>query len=74
MNTIVDEPSYEENKLGYTFHAPEVSAGVSNGTVLFWPSYLRHGYQDTKKEGRLTLSFNCFPKSFNHDYSIGTYI
>jgi|TARA_Y100000022_G_scaffold910_1_gene738 uncharacterized protein (TIGR02466 family) len=73
MNTIVDEPSYEENKLGYTFHSPEVSAGVANGTVLFWPSYLRHGYQDTKKEGRLTLSFNCFPKSFNHDYSIGTY-
>jgi len=73
MNTIIDEPSFEDNKLGYEFHKTEVSAGVNSGTVLFWPSYLRHGYNDTKKEGRLTLSFNCFPKSINHDYSIGTY-
>ena len=51
----------------------EIEMEVSDGTILFWPSYLRHGYYETQRDARLTLSFNCFPKKFNSLYSTSTY-
>lgn len=67
-NMMVDNPSQEKNQLGYTFHNKQIQAEVSCGTILFWPSYLKHSYLPTNKEGRLTLSFNCLPTKFNSLY------
>ena len=67
-NIMVDNPSQEENKLGYAFHNTQIQTEVSNGTILLWPSYLKHSYLPTNKEGRLSLSFNCLPTKFNSLY------
>lgn len=67
-NMMVDNPSQEKNQLGYTFHNKQIQTDVSCGTILFWPSYLKHSYLPTNKEGRLTLSFNCLPTKFNSLY------
>ena len=74
INHIEDNHNPDKkNKYGYIFHAPEIEMEVSDGTILFWPSYLRHGYYETQRDARLTLSFNCFPKKFNSLYSTSTY-
>ena len=67
-NIMIDNPSQEKNRFGYTFHNKKIQTEISSGTILFWPSYLKHSYLPTKKDGRLTLSFNCLPTQFNSLY------
>lgn len=67
---IQDLPSPEDNKHGFIFNKTEVSLEIEEGDIFVWPSYLSHGYKKNKEDNRLTMSFNCFPKSLNSPYSI----
>lgn len=69
VGNLVDNPNTgRPNKYGYAFHYDVAKIGVSDGVCLFWNSYLRHGYSDNKTEGRLSLSFNMLPETFNNLY------
>jgi len=68
-NLLLDEPNINRpNKFGYGYHFKMAKYNVSNGTCLFWPSHLRHGYSENRTPGRLTLSFNLLPVTFNCVY------
>lgn len=42
---------------------------IKEGCIVFWPSYLVHGYSDNQFENRTTLSFNLNIKKSNFIYS-----
>ena len=45
------------------FNTPDISLGVSEGSILFWKSHLLHGFSKPNKgDNRVTLSFNIMPK------------
>jgi len=67
---LYDAPDTEPNVHGLRFHYREAKIKVSNGDCLFWPSFLRHGYQNNETPGRLTLSFNMMPDRLNVDYQL----
>ena len=70
QNTLDDNPDTDrDNKYGYNFHFPACTFNVENGVCLFWPSYMKHGYQNNQTPNRLSLSFNLMPKSFNNLYN-----
>ena len=69
-NIIHDPPAQTASKYGYNYHEGQKEMNTPDGTILFWPSYLKHSYLPTKHEGRLTISFNCLPTHFNYLYSI----
>jgi uncharacterized protein (TIGR02466 family) len=64
-NTDTEKP----NKFGYNYHFHQCSITVGNGVCLFWPSYMKHGYQNNQTPNRLSLSFNLMPESFNSMYN-----
>ena len=67
---LSDEPDMEkDNKYGYNFHWHTCTFDVKEGVCLFWPSYMKHGYQNNQTPNRLSLSFNMMPKSFNSMYN-----
>lgn len=69
-NTLSDYPNMnKENKYGYNFHFQHCTFNVGNGVCLFWPSYMKHGYQNNQTPNRLSLSFNMMPESFNCMYN-----
>lgn len=42
----------------------------TEGDVLFWKSYLVHGYTDNMADNRISISFNIMPRYFyNNSYS-----
>jgi len=68
-STIVDEPSVKkENKFNYNYHSPIARLSVRSGDCLIWPSHLLHGYVNNETPGRLSLSFNCIPETWNTLY------
>jgi uncharacterized protein (TIGR02466 family) len=70
-NLLLDEPNIRRpNKFGYTHHFPVASYKVSPGVCLLWPSHLRHGYDENRTPGRLSLSFNLLPATFNCLYRV----
>ena len=69
-NVINDPPAITENKYGYNYHQSQKIIDVLPGTILYWPSYLKHSYKPTKHPGRLSMSFNFLPMEFNDLYSI----
>jgi len=64
---LFDAPSAKENKHGLGFHKQESQVDVNAGECLFWPSRLKHGYQNNQTPNRLSLSFNMMPKKLNVD-------
>lgn len=69
--SIFDYPDQERpNVHDYVFHHDIVTVKVSNGDCLFWGSHLKHGYPPNKTPGRLSLSFNLMPTTFNCTYKI----
>lgn len=69
-NSLVDRPNLSrENEYGYSFHYDMCTITVGNGTCLFWPSYLKHGYINNQTPNRLSLSFNFMVESFNNTYN-----
>ena len=70
QNILEDSPDTDrDNKYGYNFHFQHCNFNVKNGVCLFWPSYMKHGYQNNQTPNRLSLSFNLMPKSFNSVYN-----
>ena len=68
-NLLLDEPNIARpNKFGYNHHFKIAAYKVDRGVCLFWPSHLRHGYSENRTPGRLTLSFNFLPVTFNCVY------
>ncbi len=68
-NLLLDEPNMNRpNRLGYRHHFKIVAYKVDAGACLFWPSHLRHGYAENRTPGRLSLSFNFLPTTFNCVY------
>jgi len=67
---LYDEPDSRHNDKGLSFHKRTTIVHVSNGDCLFWPSQLKHGYQNNQTPKRLTLSFNMMPTSLNSVYQI----
>lgn len=69
--SIVDIPNMKRNNnFGYTFHHDIVTLSVFTGDCLFWGSHMKHGYPPNKTPGRLSLSFNLIPTTFNSTYKI----
>ena len=70
-NLLLDEPNTRRpNRFGYGHHFNTITYKVAPGACLFWPSHLRHGYSENLTPGRLTLSFNFLPESFNCVYKV----
>ena len=68
-NLLLDEPNTTRpNRFGYRHHFKFVTYKVERGACLFWPSHLRHGYSENHTPGRLSLSFNFLPTTFNCVY------
>ncbi len=67
---LYDKPADKANPHGLKFHQRQARIRVKNGDCLFWPSHLKHGYQNNQTSGRLTLSFNLMPSLLNLDYSL----
>lgn len=68
-NLLLDEPNTKRpNRFGYSHHFKTITYKVQTGLCLFWPSHLRHGYSENLTPGRLTLSFNLLPITFNCVY------
>lgn len=67
---LYDRPSDEANEYGLKFHKRQSRIRVKNGDCLFWPSHLRHSYQNNQTADRLTLSFNLMPEFLNLDYRL----
>lgn len=68
-NSLSDNSDLDtENEYGYNFHMNKCFVYVSDGTCLFWPSYMKHGYFNNKTPNRLSLSFNLMPTSVNNLY------
>lgn len=68
-NLLLDEPNTKRpNRFGYGHHFGVATYKVATGACLFWPSHLRHGYAENLTPGRLTLSFNLLPTTFNNVY------
>lgn len=67
---IQDFPSQEDNKHGFIFNKTKITLGIEEGDIFVWPSYLTHGYDKNIADDRLTMSFNCFPKSLNCEYKL----
>jgi len=65
---LFDNPSSSANKHGLRFHRREAKIPVRSGDCLFWPSWLKHGYQNNQTPDRLSLSFNMMPSKLNVDY------
>ena len=61
--------TFRENKFGYNYHYSYCNITVGNGVCLFWPSFIKHGYQNNQTPNRLSLSFNLMPESFNNLYN-----
>jgi uncharacterized protein (TIGR02466 family) len=69
-NMLLDEANTRRpNRFGYGHHFSIATVTVKPGDCLFWPSHLRHGYAENLTPGRLTLSVNFLPKTFNCVYS-----
>jgi len=69
-NLLLDEPNINRpNRLGYSHHLKIATFKVDSGTCLLWPSHLRHGYDENRTPGRLSLSFNLLPSTFNCVYT-----
>ena len=70
-NLLLDEPNIgRPNKFGYTHHFRVATYRVAAGVCLLWPSHLRHGYDENRTPGRLSLSFNLLPVAFNCLYQV----
>lgn len=70
-NTLLNTPNLnKENEFGYNFHFEYCGVPVSDGACLFWPSYIKHGYQNNQTPNRLSLSFNLMPNNFNCLYNL----
>lgn len=68
-NLLLDEPNINRpNRFGYSNHFKIVTYKVEAGACLFWPAHLRHGYDENRTPGRLSLSFNLLPTTFNCVY------
>lgn len=71
VNNLVDcADMQEQNEFGYLYHYTHCTVNVERGDCLFWPSYMKHGYDTNMTPNRLSLSFNMMPKNFNHTYKI----
>jgi len=70
---LFDNPSTEPNRHGLKFHRREAKISIRSGDCLFWPSWLKHGYQNNQTPNRLSLSFNMMPEKLNVDYQPFTY-
>jgi uncharacterized protein (TIGR02466 family) len=69
-NLLLDEANvHRPNRYGYRSHFKLLAFKVEAGVCLFWPSHLRHGYAENRTPGRLSLSFNCLPSTFNCVYN-----
>ena len=69
-NLLLDEPNTNRpNRFGYSNHYDIVTYKVDSGACIFWPSHLRHGYSENLTPGRLTLSINFLPTTFNCVYN-----
>jgi uncharacterized protein (TIGR02466 family) len=68
-NMLLDEPNTKRpNRFGYKHYFPTITFPVEQHTCVFWPSHLRHGYQENRTPNRLSLSFNFLPETFNCVY------
>lgn len=67
---LFDAPDNRENEYGLSYHKNNTSITVTEGDCLFWPSQLRHGYQNNQTPNRLSLSFNMLPSSLNATYQL----
>jgi len=65
---LFDSPSSKPNSHGLRFHRREAKIPVRSGDCLFWPAWLKHGYQNNQTPDRLSLSFNMMPDKLNVDY------
>lgn len=71
FNQLYDKPNTErENEHGYYYHLNLATFYPKEGDCLFWPSYLKHGYEKNKTPNRLTLSFNLIPETLNCLYKL----
>ncbi len=69
-NQLKDQPSETPNEKGYGYHYDYHTIYTSNGTCLFWPSFLLHGYRENRTDNRLSLSFNLVPQQVNRMYKL----
>ena len=68
---LFDQPDEDSpNNYGLSFHHPEVKVKVRAGDCLFWPPYLKHGYENNQTPNRLSLSFNLMPRHLNTLYQV----
>ena len=68
---LYDHPDGDsKNDYGLTYHHPQVAVKVNVGDCLFWPPYLKHGYENNKTPERLSLSFNLMPSHLNTIYQV----
>lgn len=68
-NLLLDEPNTKRpNIFGYGHHFSSIKYKVVTGACLFWPSHIRHGYAQNFTPGRLSLSINFLPTTFNCVY------
>jgi uncharacterized protein (TIGR02466 family) len=69
-NLLLDEANTKRpNIFGYGYQFKAIRYKVVSGACLFWPSHLRHGYAQNNTAGRLALSFNFLPTTFNCVYN-----
>jgi len=69
-NQLRDQPMDKENEKGFTYHYDETQVVPKSGEVLFWNSFLMHGYPPNNTKDRLSLSFNMMPEQVNRTYKI----
>ena len=69
-NHIKDEQSKYPNKNGHNYHQKLHTVFIREGHVLFWPSFMIHGYQNNRTPNRLSISFNLLPQQVNTTYQI----
>ena len=73
-NALEDDSMLGDSVAGYSFHCNTMSFRPNDGDCLFWPSFMKHGYENNQTPNRLSLSFNMMPTSLDHLYKFNHFV
>jgi uncharacterized protein (TIGR02466 family) len=61
-NTTTTHPCISLNTIG----SRDINVYPSEGSIVLWPSHLKHGYVDNKGDDRMVVSMNFMPETVKH--------